>query len=116
MHTYSITLCNACDAPFVSDGNALCQECRPLNIELTDAGKGLYLPTQGKFLTGQDPRRHKFSFEECSLGGHVAAFTLLTRYGDAYCDSDEEWEALAGSRLDTILRLRAQMQGNHIAG
>ena len=87
--------------------NALPDE--PLDIEITPAGRGKYLPTQGKFIPGKgkDERRHTFSREECSLGGHVAAFTLITRYADAYADSDEEWEALAGSRMDTILQLRA---------
>ena len=85
--------------------NALPAE--PLDIEITPAGKGDYLPTQGKFIPGKDERRHTFSFEECSLGGHVSAFTLLTRYADAYADTDEEWEALAGKRMDTILQLRA---------
>lgn len=79
----------------------------PIEYEITPAGRGEYLPTQGKFKEGEDARRHTFSIEERSLGGHVSAFTLLTRYADAYADSDEEWEALAGSRLDTILQLRA---------
>ncbi len=73
----------------------------PIEYEVTPIGKGEYEP------------RHKFTPEECSLGGHVAALTLLTRYADAYADSDEEWEALAGSRLDAILRARANMKGRY---
>ena len=88
----------------------------PIEYDITPAGRGEYLPTQGKFIPGKgkDERRHTFSREECSLGGHVAAFTLITRYADAYADSDEEWEALAGSRMDTILQLRAYIGSQHM--
>ena len=83
----------------------------PIAYAVTRRGEGYYLPSEGKFLPGQDERRHKFNLLECSLGGHVSALTLLTNFADAYCTSDEEWEALAGNRLDTILRLRAYMTG-----
>ena len=87
----------------------------PLDIEITPAGRGEYLPTAGKFIPGKgkDERRHTFSREECSLGGHSAAFNLLVNYADAYADSDEEWEALAGSRLNAILQLRAHIGSQH---
>ena len=86
-----------------------------IEYTLTRRGQGYYLPTQGKFLMGEDDRRHVFSFEESSLGGHVSALTLLTRYAEAYADSDEEWEALTGSRLDTILKLRAHLSSRSLA-
>lgn len=90
-------------------GKAATLPTEPIPYEITPRGQGEYLPTQGKFKKGEDPRRHALTPLECSLGGHVAAFTLLTRYADAYASTDEEWEALAGNRLDTILRLRVHM-------
>ena len=87
----------------------------PIPFEVTRRGQGEYLPTQGKFREGEDDRRHTFTELECRIGGHVAAFTLLTRYADAYASTEEEWEALAAERMNTILHLRAQAHGLYIS-
>ena len=86
-----------------------------IEYTLTRRGQGYYLPTQGKFLMGEDDRRHTFSFEECSLGGNVSALSLMIAYPAAYGESDEEWEEIAWERMEKILRLRTILTSNSIA-
>lgn len=52
----------------------------PLDIAITPAGKGEYLPTKGKFKEGEDARRHKFTREECQKGYQNAINSLLRRF------------------------------------
>ena len=87
----------------------------PIEYTVTPAGKGHYLPTKGKFLQGEDDRRHTFNFEECSLGGNVSALSLMIAYPAAYGESDEEWEEIAWERMEKILRLRTILTSNSIA-
>ncbi|HVG20844.1 MAG TPA: hypothetical protein VNI02_17485 [Blastocatellia bacterium] len=38
---------------------------------------------RGRFQKGYDPRRHKFTREECSIGFWNAVESIVTRYPDA---------------------------------
>jgi hypothetical protein len=38
---------------------------------------------RGQFRKGHDPRRHKFTLEECSRGFWNAITSIITRYPDA---------------------------------
>jgi len=41
------------------------------------------LPNGGRFQKGADPRRHKFSTEECQAGFQAALVSIITRYPNA---------------------------------
>jgi hypothetical protein len=40
-------------------------------------------PNPGQFKKGDDPRRHKFTREECSRGFWAAVESIVVRYPDA---------------------------------
>lgn len=40
-------------------------------------------PKRGQFRKGADPRRHKFTTEECQNGFQAALVSIITRYPDA---------------------------------
>ncbi len=40
-------------------------------------------PNAGQFKKGADPRRHKFTRDECSKGFWAAVESIVTRYPDA---------------------------------
>lgn len=41
------------------------------------------VPNRGRFKKGADPRRHKFTTEECQRGFWAAIVSIITRHPDA---------------------------------